>query len=1166
MFLIDGGRLVVSPKDLRTASSCEFALLTDLDATLGRAEQAVEPEDRFLERIAHLGDEHEQRELRRLLREHPGRVRQFDRPTGPTAEPYARAHAETIEALRSGAADVVYQGAFFDGGFHGLADFLVREEEGWTVVDTKLARQSTVAALLQIAAYAGQLRDADVPTSGVARLLLGSGVAEDVPLADILPVYAERRRRLDHVIAEHRGEDGAVQWGDERWMACGRCPVCEAAVDAARDVLMVAGVRMPTRRRLLDAGVATIDALAARTEPVEGVRADTLERLSAQAALQVKRETEPEGTVLHEVVSHGALATLPTPSRGDVFFDFEGDPMWAEPGSDDWGLEYLFGLVEVDGDDGVAHPRFRAFWAHDREEEKRALVDFIAYVEDRRRRYPDLHIYHYADYERTALLRLAARHGVCEEEVDQLLRDEVLVDLYATVRAGVRVSEKSYSIKKLEPLYMGDDLRDEDGVTKGDDSIVWYHEYCLATIAENRTQAEEKLEAIRAYNEYDCVSTLRLRDWLLEQVDRDRARIEQAEAGTVLEREPAEPDPVETALRDAVDGVKRHERTREQQAIALVGAAIRFHAREDKPFWWRHFERLGTPTGEWIGDDGVFVVADAEVVSPWQAPSARSRPRRRVRLTGTSLGPTPLAPGAAVSAVYTAPCPLGIEVGEQHLHGRSPATVSVLTAETDDDDREVVTIEELRPKDGEEHVATPTALVPGPTVRTTRIDQAISELGRRVLDGLPDLPTCAGLDLLLRRPPRLSSGAVLPAVGSGPDRYVDAVTAAALELDGSYLAVQGPPGTGKTHVGSHVIARLVRDHGWRVGVCSQSHKAIEHMLTACVRAGLGGGRVGKAAKETDSPTWIDLEASDALLDFARRQPGGYVIGGTAWDLCHDGRVSRGQLDLLVIDEAGQYSLAKTLAVAESARSLLLLGDPQQLPQVSTGHHSDPVDSSALGWLIGDEPTLPSELGYFLETTWRMHPALAAKVSTLSYAGRLASHVDRTAARHLEGVDPGLHVVEVTHRDNATSSVEEADAVVDLVRGLLGRTWRAPDDPESPRPLGQGDVLVVSPYNAQVNLLRRWLDATGMPDVAVGTVDKFQGQEAPVVILSMAASAHADVSRGMRVRLDRNRLTVAVSRGQWCAYIVRSDVLTDFAPRSPDELIALGSFIGLCSES
>jgi superfamily I DNA and/or RNA helicase len=139
-------------------------------------------------------------------------------------------------------------------------------------------------------------------------------------------------------------------------------------------------------------------------------------------------------------------------------------------------------------------------------------------------------------------------------------------------------------------------------------------------------------------------------------------------------------------------------------------------------------------------------------------------------------------------------------------------------------------------------------------------------------------------------------------------------------------------------------------------------------------------------------------------------------------------------------------------------------------------------------------------------------------------------------------------------------------VVDLVRGLLGRTWQAPDDPDAPRPLGAGDLLVVSPYNAQVNLLRRWLDATGMPDVAVGTVDKFQGQEAPVVILSMAASAHADVSRGMRFLLDRNRLTVAVSRGQWCAYIVRSDVLTDFAPRSPDELIALGSFIGLCSES
>jgi uncharacterized protein len=240
--------------------------------------------------------------------------------------------------------------------------------------------------------------------------------------------------------------------------------------------------------------------------------------------------------------------------------------------------------------------------------------------------------------------------------------------------------------------------------------------------------------------------------------------------------------------------------------------------------------------------------------------------------------------------------------------------------------------------------------------------------------------------------------------------------------------------------------------------------------------------------------------------------------------------------------------------------------------VSQGTHPDPVDASALGWLIGEEPVLPGEFGYFLETTWRMHPALTEPVSRLSYAGQLRSEATVTAARTLEGVEPGLHVRLVDHHDNATWSPEEAVVVRDLVHDLLGRTWhdpaeRGPDGaPVGPRPLHPADVIVITPYNGQVGQLRRTLDDAGLADVPVGTVDKFQGQEAAVAILSMAASSHSDVSRGMGFLLDRHRLNVAISRGQHCAYVVRSSVLTDFAPRTPAELIDLGAFLGLCESA
>ncbi|MDF8265238.1 TM0106 family RecB-like putative nuclease [Luteipulveratus flavus] len=1188
MFLLrDDARLVLSPSDLRLAAQCEFALVRELDVTLGRMPRPAPADEAMLTRLQELGDATERQELLRLSAAHPGRVRQFPRPEYDLASLTA-AHEQTIAALRSPDTDVVYQATFFDGGFVGHADFLVRTEAGWLVCDTKLARHANVPALLQIAAYASQLRDAGVPTAPLARLVLGSGLTSDHLLDDILPVYAARRERLTALLAEHAAETGVARWGDPRRLACGRCEVCEAEAEVARDVLLVAGVRLPQRRRLREAGVTTIEQLAVRTEPVPDVRAATLDRLREQARLQLVQESDPEGRVVAEVTSPEALHAMPAPSDGDVFFDFEGDPLWSERGSHDWGLEYLFGLVEIDGVDlaGGQPPRFRAFWAHDRVQEKQALIDFVAHLHERRRRWPDLHVYHYAPYEKSALLRLAARHGVCEDDIDQFLRDGVFVDLYAVVRSAIRVSQRSYSIKRLEPLYMGGRTA---AVAKGDDSIVAYHRFVLAREMGDDATAEQEIRDIAEYNEEDCVSTLLLRNWLLARGAEAAVGVSGPNGSTAAplvgdgsapSTTPHTPSDsrialmgLESALRAHLDGIRPQDRTPEQQAVAMVAATLLFHAREDKPYWWKHFDRLRLPVGEWVSDAGVFVVQRSEVAQDWHRDSPRKRPRRRIRLTGEPMGGVLLEPGVEVSAVYAAPPPLGVPLLPGHLNARSSATVSVLDARdviaSNGRVHQVLTVEELMPKDGEEHRAVPVALVPSAVVATKNIDAALERLARRVGESWPDLPQEAAVDVLLRRPPRLRSGSALPAVGEGEDRHIRAIEAALLDLDRSALSVQGPPGTGKTYVASQVIARLVREHGWRVGVCAQSHAAIENVLAAVVAAGLEPERAGKVTRDAEQPTWTDLAAADELAGFAAEQEGGYVIGGTAWDLTHPSRVEPGQLDLLVIDEAGQYSLAKTLAVAQSADRLLLLGDPQQLPQVSQGTHPEPVDLSALGWVIraehDDERVLPASHGYFLETTWRMHPALTEPVSRLAYEGRLRSHEDRTAKRTLEGVDPGLHVRLVDHRDRARWSPEEAQVVLDLARDHLGRAWReSPEEP--PRPLTEADVLVITPYNAQVGTLRAALDEAGLRGVAVGTVDKFQGREAPVAIVSMASSAHADVPRGLAFLLDRHRLNVAVSRAQYAAYLVRSRVLTDVAPRSPEELTALGAFLGLCERA
>jgi len=316
------------------------------------------------------------------------------------------------------------------------------------------------------------------------------------------------------------------------------------------------------------------------------------------------------------------------------------------------------------------------------------------------------------------------------------------------------------------------------------------------------------------------------------------------------------------------------------------------------------------------------------------------------------------------------------------------------------------------------------------------------------------------------------------------------------------------------------------------------------------------GKKVRAGEESRETAWTTLSDKGGALGEFLDQPDGFVLGGTAWDFANATRIPPGSLDLLVVDEAGQYSLASTIAAATSAQRLLLLGDPQQLPQVSQGSHPEPVDVSALGWLSEGHDVLPPEFGYFLARSWRMHPAVCAPVSVLSYEGKLES---RAEERLLESVAPGLHPQPVFHTLNATSSEEEAQRVVEIARSVLGRNWTVRGQT---RAIGEADIIVVAPYNAQVELLRERLVEAGLAAVPVGTVDKFQGREAAVAIVSLAASSAAEVPRGLEFLLLKNRLNVAISRAQWAAYLVYSPALVEYLPTNAAAIAQLSDFIRL----
>lgn len=525
---------------------------------------------------------------------------------------------------------------------------------------------------------------------------------------------------------------------------------------------------------------------------------------------------------------------------------------------------------------------------------------------------------------------------------------------------------------------------------------------------------------------------------------------------------------------------------------------------------------------------------------------------------------------------------------------------------------EVLLQERIRVKD-ESHRALPSGIGPGDPVSTATIEAALQADVHGLLFGgalmpsalMSDLPASgedsepseapsspralpsvlgaaasltgvesASADLLFRRAPRLKKGASNAKNAENLPREVDfsasdlptvdAVHAAVRALDHSYVAVQGPPGAGKTFLASHVIARLVAE-GAKVGVVAQSHAVIENlMLACCARDGFDVSRAVRLRGKSVTPDAPWSEVSDSELVELISGAGGLLFGGTVWDYVSERRVPAGSLDVLVVDEAGQFSLTNTVAAARAARSVLLLGDPQQLPQVSTGVHPYPVDVSALGWLSDGAAALDPRFGYFLGESWRMDSALCERVSWLSYDGALASAA-ATAGRALQDVAPGVVSYPVEHAGCSVRSVQEAQAVVDCVRELLGREW-VPAAGAELRPLAAEDCIVVAAYNAQVDCVREALIAAGLADssgagVRVGTVDKFQGQEAAVVLVSLASS-RVDSGRGAGFVLSPNRLNVAVSRGQWQAVLVHSPWVARSVPQDVEEVLALSGFAGL----
>jgi predicted RecB family nuclease len=1039
----------------------------------------------------------------------------FRTPERKADERFAQWVARVGNPLEDGW-DVIYQFPLVHDGLRGVADFLVRVPEpaeghcSYEPYDAKLARLAAKPGhVLQLCFYADALEALTGRPPHQMHLWLGSGEIESLEVEQFGAYWRRLRKRLTTVMA------GPVD-DTVRPEKCSHCEFCEYSQHcqdtwrAADSLVYVANIRTREMAAFEEADIATVVELATTFEPTTGVSVARQVRLRQQAELQVTSRDQPDAPPVYRSIppdvddpvwGHG-YGYLPEPDSGDVYFDLEGHPFWTPSA----GLFFLFGLwYQVDG-----VWMYEDRWAHDLDAQRRTASTMVELFAQRRQEFPGFHVYHYNHTERSQLKAMTLGSPT-ESLFTSLEFTGLFVDLMTVAINSFQVGVESYGLKSLEvlPAYQR-----HGGIEQGSGAVVDYDRY-----VESGDPA--LLEAIARYNEDDVRATQALHGWLL---DHQPSELQWREP--VLEDHPEDPDVdlLVAQLLASDAGTSEH----------LLGDLLGYWRRERAADVGPKFAKLTEETHLLLDDPDV--IADLTFVG-FEDKQGRS--------------------GDLTNARFSWPKQV---LGEAFKKG------SVLVSGGPEESN----FADLKDIDGEERSVAlrwggklaeagylPRALIRDDWFNPDPKPKVLAALARQVLEEPgQNAPNPVSMVLLKRALPRF-----LP--GTGPEGGlfrddVESILRWVGDLDSSFVAIQGPPGTGKTYRGAHIIHDLITS-GKRVGISAFGHAAVDNLLEAVFDLFREKGQLEKLNASKKISNDSQLGSIDGVT-YTKSNPAATnlkynLVAGTTW-LFASPQMRDRPVDVLVIDEAGQLALADAVAASGSAQNVILLGDPLQLAQVSKAIHPDGAGASVLEHLLDGATTIAPDRGVFLAETRRMHPAVCQFVSTQFYEGRLSSH-DGCAAQDIDGVEPGLVWIEAHHQGRSTWSPEEAELVADAILSLLGRNWTNAKGEQSL--LTPADFMVVAPYNDQVHLVRDVLEADPRTaGVEVGTVDKFQGREAPVVFFTMATSTGEDMPRGPDFLFSRNRLNVAISRAQYLACLICNDHLLDSRARTVEDMRLIGT--------
>ena len=1116
-------QIFISPSDLNNFVSCKYHAFNDLNEHVKKLRKKDPSEDMKLWR--RYGDEHEAKHLKLLKEKYSNNI-----TIDPTKSDEDRFN-DTIDAIKKGF-DLIYKAYFIEDQFRGEADFLIKTnvksdlgDYSYEVYDTKVTKNLKPKHVLQITAYSYLISKITGVLPKQMYLIDGKSEYHTYKVHEFLDYFNFTKNKFEDFIKEENKE----KLYPENCNHCNYCiwqDECLKIWEGDNYINQVARINKSQITKLKKEGIDTVEKLAkADIEKIKSkINRLSLERLHQQANLQEeKRLTGVSKYVVLDQIEGQGFYKMPKPNDGDLFFDIEGFPE-----SNKRNLEYLHGLYFKD----KGKKTFKYFYVKDntRESEFEIFKDLINFLQKRFDQYPDAYIYHYNDYETRALKELASEYsGVFPEGnnlVDFLLRNQKFVDLYRVVEHTLRTSEKDLSLKSLEKFYRKER---EANIKTAADSIRLFDNWCS-------TKDDKIREDIIHYNEEDCVSTGDLRDFLLDKKPNDipyftpKLDDEEDEKKQTKARKNPNKKTVQEVEEEELQLIEKLNKSKKDKAILdnlidLVG----FHRREAKPDNWRYYDRLDK-TPELLEDDSECL---ANCIFKEEIIDKETDQTKYIYQFETQNFKIKEGDSA-------------LELFEENNYGK----VGEIT-EDEDDGNFVEIISNNKAKPPEIFTFKPSGSPP-----TDPIREALNKFLGEYADS-KDFRFKCGLDILENNFPDVLNIKKGEKIFDEKKDLIEEAKKTVKNLNSSYLLVQGPPGAGKTYISAHMIVSLIKA-GKKVGVTSNSHKAINNLLAQVEEVTdfefRGFKKISKKEDKLNGKFIEDInkvgkEGYDPYLLFA----------GTAWLFSNEELNQK--LDYLFIDEAGQVSLANTLAMCTSTKNIVLIGDQMQLSQPIKGTHPGIAGKSSLEYLLEGYDTIPPEKGIFLNETRRLNKNICEFISSSFYESRLKPHPvtnERHVKLKLDKIkDEGINFIPMSHENNTQKSIEESDCIKNLMGKIIGKKCKDKADSKE-RNLELNDILVVAPFNMQVNNLTRNLPENSK----VGTIDKFQGQEAKIVFISMTASDPENIPRHKGFLFSRNRLNVGVSRAECVTFILFNPNLLNTSCQKIEEMRLINNFCKL----